>query len=332
MRRVILLWAFCSAKGGVGKSTLAVATAKLLAAQGRTCMLVDADLTGTSLADGLRLCAPRVWKRADGEMDLDREPDGYLTREETLAARRKRMSARTDDLREPPPFLNDVLVHRRDPRDPGEPFRECLLRSVLWRHEPDDRVLYLPSSPAERDVDTALGWLYFESRHTWIGRMTWMFEAARIQIEGLTDIVLDLPPGLFGFADEALELLSHIDSNEPMPTGYPPNMTGGTGLWGVRPFLVTTPDRNDLGVALSYYQRRRLDFPNLTPVLNRGDEAPAAIARAVEEQFGVVLDASVLRHVPTMVELAAVFRGAGDLDIGRVPRLADVLGLHEVPE
>lgn len=327
-----LLWAFCSAKGGVGKSTLAVATAKILAAQGRKCMLVDADLTGTSLSDGLRLCAPKVWRRADGEMDLDREPDGYLSREETLAARNKRMFAGPDAVREPPPFLNDVLVYRRDTMVPREPFQECLLRSVLWRHEKEDGVLYLPSSPAERDVDTALGWLYLESRHTWIGRMTWIFEAARTQIPELTDIVLDLPPGLFGFADEALELLAHIDSKEPMPEGYPPEMAGSTGHWGVRPFLVTTPDRNDLGVALSYYMRRRKDFPRLTPVLNRGDEAPEEIAKAVRGQFGVLFDASDLRRVGTTAELSVLFRGAGDLDVARVPRLVEALALLEGQE
>jgi Mrp family chromosome partitioning ATPase len=48
--RTIGLHVFCSAKGGVGKSTLAVAAAKLLADRGRTCVLVDADLTGTPSA------------------------------------------------------------------------------------------------------------------------------------------------------------------------------------------------------------------------------------------------------------------------------------------
>lgn len=56
--RTVSLHAFCSTKGGVGKSTLAVAWTELLRVDGRRCVLLDADLTGSSLADGLDLCSP----------------------------------------------------------------------------------------------------------------------------------------------------------------------------------------------------------------------------------------------------------------------------------
>ena len=69
--------AFASAKGGVGKSTLAVACAKLIASEaGRRCVLVDADMTGTSLADGLKLCAPDVTAGRDGRPKSDAAPTG----------------------------------------------------------------------------------------------------------------------------------------------------------------------------------------------------------------------------------------------------------------
>src|SRR5262245_46570481 len=48
-RREVTLHAFSSIKGGVGKSTLAVVAANLLARRGRRCLVVDVDLIGTSL-------------------------------------------------------------------------------------------------------------------------------------------------------------------------------------------------------------------------------------------------------------------------------------------
>src|SRR5580698_1045668 len=92
--RVITLHVFCSAKGGVGKSTLAIACARLLAEASRTVVLIDADLTGTSLADGLCLCAPEVARRPDGRLDFDAAPTGrHLTREATVAQRNARRDA-----------------------------------------------------------------------------------------------------------------------------------------------------------------------------------------------------------------------------------------------
>ena len=70
MNQPLRIHAFCSVKGGVGKSTLAVACATRLARQGREVVLIDADLTGSSLADGLTLEAPLVTSDAAGAMDL----------------------------------------------------------------------------------------------------------------------------------------------------------------------------------------------------------------------------------------------------------------------
>jgi len=50
--RPLGLHVFCSVKGGVGKSTLAVVTGKLLASLGRVPVVVDLDMLGASLADG----------------------------------------------------------------------------------------------------------------------------------------------------------------------------------------------------------------------------------------------------------------------------------------
>ena len=110
MPRKITLHVFASAKGGVGKSSLAVACAKLIA-QGRDRLpvVIDADMTGTSLADGMRLLAPDATLRSDGTIDIEAGPTGrFLPLDEVKRRRRLRRDSR-DKRGLPPPFLNDAL-------------------------------------------------------------------------------------------------------------------------------------------------------------------------------------------------------------------------------
>lgn len=321
--------AFCSAKGGVGKSTLAVACAKLLAAGGRRCVLIDADLTGTSLADGLRLCAPEVVTKPDGRADLDAAPRGYLDRDATLRLRAGRERARASEPL-PPAFLNDALLHGHERWLDGEgAVAECNIATILWKHERDDGVLYVPSSPLRPDVKVALGWLYYEERHAWIQRMTWLIDGMVQQMPELTDIVLDLPPGLFGFADEVLSLLSHLDAGIALPPGYPETWGTGGVLWRARPFLVTTPDRNDLAVALGYFLERRADLPSLTLLINnRINEPIEEIVKDAGKLFGIVAPGA-LESVGYHDSLALVFSRTGDLQASSIPDLRRPLGLTE---
>src|SRR5688572_6722323 len=78
-------YSFHSVKGGVGKSTLAVLTALTLARRpGARVTLIDMDLTGTSLADALRLEAP-AWDLADATAPLPllTPPTRHLSVKET---------------------------------------------------------------------------------------------------------------------------------------------------------------------------------------------------------------------------------------------------------
>jgi len=228
--RVVTIHAFCSVKGGVGKSTLAVACAKLLAESGRKPVLIDADLTGTSLADGLRLCAPELATRQDGGADLEAPTGRRLSRAETVAARRARADTPWTEIPPPPPFLNDILIHGHELALYDEDLeRECTVEPLLWRHEKDDGVAYLPSSPLRADVEIALGWLYRARQFTWIRRMTWLLEGMREQMSDLTDVVIDLPPGMFGFSHEVLALMApsgevtllHLAFHRDMKAGPP---------------------------------------------------------------------------------------------------------------
>ncbi|WP_437663268.1 P-loop NTPase [Sorangium sp. So ce1182] len=299
--RTITLHAFCSAKGGVGKSTLAVACARLLADSGRRCVLIDADLTGSSIADGLRLCAP---ERPGGPLDLGAPGTGrYLTRAETVQARNARKNVAWEETPPAPPFFNDIL------RYGNEDSAECCIEGLLWKHEDEDGVQYLPSSPLRKDVLTALGWLYYEEQFAWLQRLTWLLDGMRQQMPDLRDVVIDLPPGLFGFAHETLALLSSLRSRTPLPSGFPALNAGGTE-WEGNPFLVTTQDRNDVVLALEYYLAHRDKLPHLTILLNRYTEGAAAgLSETIQEHFGAALglDALLRWRVSEAATLREVF-------------------------
>lgn len=262
--RTVTLRAFCSAKGGVGKSSLAVAAAKLLAEEGRAVALLDADLTGTSLADGLDLCAPRLSVLADGTVDYLSAKGQYLTRDETIEARDRRAMAPAD-LVPPPPFLSDLLVY------PVEEDAEFPIASLFWRMRRDDRVRYLPSSPLANDVSMALGWLDTTNDSAWTHRLVWLLDAMWNHINPLDDIVFDLPPGLFGFSVKVLSLLSHLHRMEElhgMPPGYP-RWERSNVQWRCDPILVTSQDRNDLWACVDWYARNRADLPTLRLLVNK---------------------------------------------------------------
>jgi len=312
------MWSFCSVKGGVGKSTLAVACAKLLARFGRLPVLVDCDMAGTSLADGLRLLAPRVALADDTAMDLNAPPAGNFLDWETT---RRQRAARRDGRRPaPPPYLNDAL--RAD---------ALQVDAVLWRHERDDGVRYLPSSPLQADIATALGWLS-ASPFDWLQAFTWLLEALIAQQPALTDIVLDLPPGVWGFAHEVLVLTAALQRGESLPEGYP-SWTGLT--WTAKPFLVMTADRGDLLPALEYLAREvhvEGHLHDLIPIVNRRTEALGETRKAARELLGPALGPlgveEPLRAVDILPALGKLFL-AQDLVLDEsVQRLAEVL---EIP-
>jgi hypothetical protein len=283
--RTITLHAFCSAKGGVGKSTLAIAAARLLAEGGRRVVVVDADLTGTSLSDGLRLCAPDVARLPDGHLDFDAAPTGrHLTREETVTLRNKRKDAGEWEGQPPaPPYLNDVLIYDKDEH-------EARVEALCWKHEDDDGVLYLPSAPFRQDISIALGWLHNEEPFTWLGRLMWLLDGMAEQMETLSDVVIDLPPGLFGFAHEALAMLSNLAKGTAFPSGFPAWNKGGGVTWEGNPLLITTLDHNDLIMALEYALKHVERLPRLQVTLNRyADGREPELRETIHKHFGEAL-------------------------------------------
>jgi len=281
--RTITVHSFCSATGGAGKSVLAIASAKILAAGGRFPALLDCDFTGTSIADGLRLCAPRVVLAGDGSLDLDANPtEEVLSHDKTSSLRDARGRASWDDKPPPPPYLNDALTYQST-----DPARECRLDAMVWRHERTDNVRYFPSSPLRKDVSIALGWIFGDTPLEWLRRMVWLLDEMATRFDDLTDVILDLPPGLWGFAHEASVLVSRIERQLPWPEGYP-SWENSAVQWRANPILVVPPDRNGLYVSLEYLAKNASNVPGLLPIVNRNHEGLSAVRDAVRSRFGGV--------------------------------------------
>lgn len=297
IKRTITLYAFCSAKGGVGKSSLSMALATTLATRPRSVVLIDADLTGTSLADGLKLCSPNV---PDGPLDLDAPPSGEFL---DLEATRRRRKARANDRQGGPrhlPYFNDALAYIANDQ-------ECRIDALLWRQESAAESagpLFLPSSALMQDVSISLGWLYAqENDFAWVQRLAWLLEELSVRLPALTDVVLDLPPGMLGFTRLALKIMHHLYTETPLPPGYP--TWGKDVIWRVRPFLVMTPDRNDWMAALQYYG---VYGQFLKPILNKlSGDGDMVKAEMREQQVHLDLDRN-LYLVDDLEELRQIFR------------------------
>jgi hypothetical protein len=309
--RTIALHVFCSVKGGVGKSTLATVLAKQLAEQKRVPVLVDCDLTGTSLADGLRLRAPRVPVRADGTLDLGAAPTGeHHDLDETRRLRRRRRDAVTGDRITAPVYFNDILGH---PSEEDE--RGLRADAALWRHEKDDGVAYLPSSSIQRDVVKSLDWFNSPVGFDWARRALWTFHNLATHRSDLTDIVVDLPPGTWGFSHQMLVVAATLHAQKPLPPGYPP-WDAGAIRCQARAFLVTSQDNNDLLPALEFVAAHQRQLPTLAPLANRVTLSPNALRENVRSLLGPAASASGLEERLTKVDhdrkLAEIFQ-VGDV-------------------
>lgn len=266
------LHVFCSVKGGVGKSTLAIASGKLLAERGSVPVIFDIDMLGASLADGLRLRAPVVETTTDGWLDLEAPPtENWYPVDASRKLRRARalQSSRSinDAARVPAPaFLNDAFEY-----PVPDPARECSIGAMLWRHEKPDGVWYLPSSPLRTDAARAAVWTVGSAGDfRWVRRLTWLIDGLLAQRPDVTDIVLDLPPGTWGFAHEVMVLVGTLARDQPLPKGYPRWATSRE--WRVNPFIVTSRDRNDRVSAMEYVLDTLTLIPNLVPLCNRAHE------------------------------------------------------------
>lgn len=272
------LHAFASTKGGVGKSTLAVLLAELLADAGREPVVIDLDFTGTSLADGLHLRAPVVPQRPEGQLTLNAEP---LFKWHSVIESQKRRDFRQyrgGKYDEPTwcVFFNDIYFTK-------EPVR---LDSLWWAREDREDIRFYPTSSTGTDLSAgALLTLKHSSRHAIQKRLAEILYQFVREIPTVTDIILDLPPGYFGLAWQVLTLFIRLSRNRPLPRYWPPLREVS---WDVHPYLVMTEDRNDLYLSIENYLRLQQEFENpkvVRPLINRMRGSIAGVQQTVRKRY-----------------------------------------------
>lgn len=260
-------YSFHSVKGGVGKSTLSVATALGLAQRpGARVTLIDMDLTGTSLADVLPLEAP-AWDDVHHPSDplpLQEPPSGFLSRAQTRASMEMRdeiarteQQTETDEL-EPTeqrtahgvPFLNDFLLFATPDWDAQQ---DVPVESLLWKlggvsHE---ALRVIPSSALPTDLERIIPVVFDESHSGFLeGRLEYLLDAL-VPEEGEATVVLDTPPTIPGLSRSVLSLALRLSREEKVPLSQdgsmPERLRNARVEWTA--FLVSTMDRQDIRAA-----------------------------------------------------------------------------------
>lgn len=206
------VYSFHSVKGGVGKSTLATLAALGMAhTRPDACViLIDMDLTGTSLADVLPLQAPS-WTSRDLPDALFYPPDSHRDREATVAA---------IDNAEALPFLNDYLLLPH-PTDPDH--ADAAPEAFLWRWEgAPPNLTAIPSSAIPSDVERIIPIIHDEERSAFIqGRLEVFIAAlaryAEAQGHNKLVLVFDTPPSIPGLSRAVLSLGLRLGGTPRIP-------------------------------------------------------------------------------------------------------------------
>ncbi|HMV68036.1 MAG TPA: P-loop NTPase [Myxococcota bacterium] len=312
MSRTVNVHLFVSSKGGVGKSALAVAAAAAAGARGGRAVVLDADFTGTSLSDGLDLRAPDLEEGSGGRLLLRSPRRGWMTVEASRAARARRDAAGRAPFALP--YLNDAILHHADGID-----TECDVPTMAWRWDALPEVAFLPSSPLQRDVEVALDWLQRApaERTPWELRVRSVLLVLLLQDEGVTDVMVDLAPGLFGLTAAVLRAAE--------------GMSGGGVDVRVVPVLVLTEDRHDLRLSAPAFVRLLDRFPRARAVFNRVTQPLPRLQRQLVASLGdradEVPEPRWPRHVDVRDDLGRLFRDEADgLSRATCDVIADALG------
>lgn len=235
------VWSFHSVKGGVGKTTLSVLVARHLAERGERVLVVDLDLTGTSVADGLALRAP-IWDEPARRRSLNHPPD----RRDPVGDRLFGSRARTPN---DPPFLNDFLLREQEVDwNVNEAHPEALAWSLPDEDPLADRLFILPSSAFPSDLDRVLALLYDEPFSAWVeSRLEWLLDAL-LATSDFRHVVIDTPPCIPGISRAVLSAAMRLGRDVKVRLSddgpNPPALWSASVRWF--PWLVASEDRQDL--------------------------------------------------------------------------------------
>ncbi len=273
----------------------------------------------SSLADGLDLRAPELPLGTDGRFAPSALSAGWLSGEAT----RQRRAARAQHASVGAPFLqlpysNDALLAR------------CPIAAAswLWSDPNDPGVRFLPASSVRGDVERATQILADVPGPEWQDALMYTIFELSNSDPTISDFVLDLQPGTWGFAHAALvAMLSLASASKGLAEP-------AAGIeWAINPVFVASADRNALVPTLEYVASQEHHFPTgLAVVANRSNEAPTA----VRERARLSLSASLrslgleqrLEFLPESRPVSALFRTSSPLDVKvALPTLATVLRL-----
>ncbi len=282
-------YSFHSVKGGAGKTTLATLVA-LQSARTSPTLLVDMDLTGTSLADVLPIEAP-TWsanasrRRTSGKtraadkgpssspistdsetsgpkpLPIDTAPDGFLSLDET----QRGLEARNDsDVRRTHvPLLNDFLLYADEQWDES---RDVHVEALCWRiggtqnnPDPFPNLRVIPSSALPVDLYQILPLIFDEPFAGFLeGRLEWFLNEV-LEHGHFKTVVFDTPPAIPGLSQSVLSLGLRLprfpdpEAELSEDGGTPPRLLRSSTRW--TPCLVTTGDLQDLRAAQRWYDR-----------------------------------------------------------------------------
>ncbi|MEZ4301068.1 MAG: ParA family protein [Polyangiaceae bacterium] len=286
---------FHSVKGGVGKSTLSYLVARLLAEASppdERVALIDADLTGTSLADVLPLRAPK-WSGLDGDdpLPLHRKPDHWIRLDHVaggddsfagLVSRATREVSHAHDV----PLLNDFLLWRKDRYDSE---RDVHPEALFWKPPAEDvlaeRLMVVPSSALPTDLGEILPLIYDELHAAYLeSRLEWLLHWLLAKTNVRT-VVFDTPPTIPGLSRALLSMGIRLPDHVELADdgGTPERLTreAGTSVtWTA--FLIASTDLQDLRAAERWLDGRSPEeLDRIQVIVNRAERSdPVETLRA----------------------------------------------------
>jgi hypothetical protein len=241
-------FSFHSVKGGVGKSTLSTLLACNLARSrpGTPVVLIDMDLTGTSLSDVLPLQAPR-W--AEDRVDLLTTPVGFHSYADTLSRVEARHGGPRDATDLQIPYLNDFLLWA-DPDWSTE--RDIHPSALSWKMQgAPDNLHVIPSSALPEDLRRIIPVIFDEEHAAYLEARIEALLDAIVPDVGVRIVVFDTPPTIPGLSRSILSLgfrLGGPIKRALADDGYiPPRLALSTLRWRIA--LVLSQDRQDLRAA-----------------------------------------------------------------------------------
>jgi AAA domain len=197
------LYTIHSQKGGVGKTSIAVAIAGFAAIiHNKKTLIVDADLTGTSLID-----IPNF-----SSNDASTEKPYYFN--ELLLAN-------------PNEFQKYTPITGLPDRHGGESKRYL---DHFYQSVPNyENISYLPASPSLSDIQKTIP-LISQEDHLSFFRLRMEDILVTAMLDGFEVIIVDHPPGLYGISTASLNIVLDQKSNNTSKSSRLSNLMNGSGM------------------------------------------------------------------------------------------------------